>query len=80
MDASDSKLSSVKSSSFLLITGLTILSALFITILVVIQEVHDPIRIGEMIFFMTMACKTKVVVEHQDGILAFNETDGRGYL
>ncbi|MDD4227527.1 MAG: O-antigen ligase family protein [Mariniphaga sp.] len=51
MDTSNSKISSVTSRSVLLITGLTILSALFITTLAVNHELHDPVRTGKMIFF-----------------------------
>ncbi len=51
MDASDCEISSVKGRSVLLITGLTILSALFITTLAVNHELHDPVRTGKMIFF-----------------------------
>jgi hypothetical protein len=51
MDTSNSKISSVTSRSVLLITGLTILSALFITTLAVNHELHDPARTGKMIFF-----------------------------
>ncbi|MFA7491769.1 MAG: O-antigen ligase family protein [Mariniphaga sp.] len=51
MDASDGEISSVKSRSFLLNPGLTILSALFITTLAVNHELHDPVRTGKIFLF-----------------------------
>jgi O-antigen polymerase len=51
MDASNSEISPVTSRSVLLITGLIILSALFITTMAVNHELHDHVRTGKMIFF-----------------------------